>query len=465
MNPHRSLKHPPCVGLSLKNAESPGLFSVVKTYAKAGFSALSEGFVGWISLAHPPRAARWMRDAYPPYGSMRILRTSYLFRTYANMPQQDKIPKTGHARRGALTPLGRFCVNAMVVVLAFALSVSAFSAEPSTELKAYDPRIIYTGHFDTQDSNGPRCNASACSVRLRFKGSELSVKLNESGSVVNDTVQANGWQVIIDRKPTAVIAAKPGQHTYTIASGLPAGEHEIELFRRTEGFLGTSQILGFTHNQGASIEAARPRTRRLEVIGDSISCGYGNEATSALEPFSPHTENAYMTYGAIAARAFGADYFVTCWTGMRAWQDSGGDKIFPLPAPPSSSPPDAVLINLGTNDFRDEIPDPTEWSHAYLNLVKRIRAYYPKTIIYLATSPMLSDDWPAGQRMHTTHKSYLNKIAKTLQSMGDENIRIVRFRTQTTQDGVGADWHPNLTTHQRMADLWIEALRYDLNWQ
>ena len=67
--------------------------------------------------------------------------------------------------------------------------------------------------------------------------------------------------------------------------------------------------------------------------------------------------------------------------------------------------------------------------------------------------------------MYTTHKSYLSKVAKTLQSMGDENIRTLRFRTQTAQDGAGADWHPNQITHQRMADLWVEALRYDLNWQ
>ena len=353
----------------------------------------------------------------------------------------------------------------IVLASTLALSPAAFSDEPSTQLQAYDPKIIYTGRFDTHDASGPRCNASACSVRLRFKGSDLSVKLSESGSLAKDTAQANWWQVVIDNKPTGVIAAKPGQHTYTVATGLPAGEHEIELVRRTEGFLGTSQILGFTLSPGAVIETARPRTRRLEVIGDSISCGYGNEAKSALEPFSPQSENAYMTYGAIAARALGADYVVTCWTGMRAWRDAGVDKIFSIPVSAVPNPPDAVLINLGTNDFRDGIPDENAWSEAYIKLVKRVRAHYPKAIIYLASSPMLSDDWPEGQRMYTTHKSYLSKVAKTLQSMGDENIRTLRFRTQTAQDGAGADWHPNQITHQRMADLWVEALRYDLNWQ
>ena len=51
----------------------------------------------------------------------------------------------------------------------------------------------------------------------------------------------------------------------------------------------------------------------MEVIGDSISCGYGNEAANEHEHFSPTTENAYFSYGAIAARAFNADYTCIAW--------------------------------------------------------------------------------------------------------------------------------------------------------
>jgi hypothetical protein len=47
----------------------------------------------------------------------------------------------------------------------------------------------------------------------------------------------------------------------------------------------------------------------------------------------------------------------------------------------------------------------------------------------------------------------------------DLNIAIIDFGTQDVQhDGVGSDWHPNLVTHQKMADKLAAQIKQDLSW-
>ncbi|MEW5839031.1 MAG: SGNH/GDSL hydrolase family protein [Pseudomonadota bacterium] len=346
------------------------------------------------------------------------------------------------------------------------MSAPAYADAMDLPISADDHRIIYSPSFDMRNPKAPLCHGSACFLRVRFKGTHLGVLIKEAHGATGDK-DTNWWQAVIDGQISQTFAAQRGAHVYILASKLPPGEHEVELIRRTEGFLGPSQILGLSLSADAELLPARPRVRQIAVIGDSISCGYGNEASSAQMPFRPETENANMTFGAIAARALDADYVVTCWTGMRAYQDPGVERLFPpLAVEGASAPkPDAVVIALGTNDFRAGVPDEKAWSAAYIDLIKRIRSHYPDAMIYLAGSPMLSDEWPEGQKHHTALNSYLIRMIQSLQQTGDKKIGFLNFNTQNPADGIGADWHPNVKTHQRMAETLEEKLRHDLGWR
>lgn len=50
--------------------------------------------------------------------------------------------------------------------------------------------------------------------------------------------------------------------------------------------------------------------------GDSISAGYGNECRSEREHYTPRTQNAFMSYGAIAGRSVGAEVRIVAWSGV-----------------------------------------------------------------------------------------------------------------------------------------------------
>jgi hypothetical protein len=63
------------------------------------------------------------------------------------------------------------------------------------------------------------------------------------------------------------------------ASNLPNTEHTLTLVKRTEASIGSCQFLGFELGGELLPAPARP-ARRIEVIGDSICCGTGDEAVN-----------------------------------------------------------------------------------------------------------------------------------------------------------------------------------------
>lgn len=326
--------------------------------------------------------------------------------------------------------------------------------------------IRYSGRFDWGDPAGPRCSWSGSSVRIRFKGTALNVVLQAYPGE-----GMNFWQVVVDGEPSGVLSVEDGEHLYGVVCGLPEGEHLVELSKRTEFRLGTTQIRGFQLSAGGEILPLEERVRGIEVIGDSISCGYGNEATKKEEPFTAATENGWAAYGAAAAREMDADYVCVAWSGKKLWPDNSiiehYGRVLSLPETSewdfSSWQPDVVVINLGTNDFYAANPEERGWIAAYKELLARIRKNYPEAWIYCAVGPMLGD-WPEDRKPGRAIRSYLNKLMEQSALSGIEKIRLIDFGLQNIEDSPGADWHPGLKTHRLMAEQLKDALRKDLGW-
>ncbi len=351
-----------------------------------------------------------------------------------------------------------------LLLMGAAFPALAEDAALPVEIAATDTKLHYSGRFDTRDAKGPRCSWSACSVALKFKGAAANVKLNETGG--------NRFQVVVDGKPSNVLAPAKGSGVYALAANLPDGEHTVELVKRTEPNVGITQILGFQLSAGGTLLELTPSKRRIEVIGDSISCGYGNEGKDQNEHFKAETENAYMTYGAIAARELNADYVCAAWSGRKMWPNFTVPEIydFALPTDKASTwdftqqVPDVVLINLATNDFGKGNPDETKWCDAYKTFILHIRKNYPKAAIYCASGSMMSDGWPKDQKALSTLHRYLNSILEDLKKSGETNVRFIAFDPQDQKNGLGSDWHPSIKTHEIMAAKFVAAIKKDLGW-
>ncbi|RYG18151.1 GDSL family lipase [bacterium] len=325
---------------------------------------------------------------------------------------------------------------------------------------ASDPRIVTIGRFDRSEPGTLACEWSACEVRMKVKGDTLLVTAENSAK--------DFWQVVIDGKRTQVLTVQGPLAEYNIDLGSKA-IHDVSLVKRTEPFVGTTRFRSFEIPKGEIYQAKR-RTRLIEFVGDSITAAFGNEGASEKEHFKPETENAYLGYASLAARALDAEVRILAWSGRKMWPDNTMPEIYdrilptkPAPQPdPQDAPPDAVVINLATNDFAPKNPAEAGWSAAYEAFVRKLRAKYPKAHIYAALGSMMTDDYPVGNQSLSTARVYLNRLVAKI---GDPRFRLVEFDTQRYEDGIGSDWHPNLVTHRKMAIRLVEAIEKDLGWK
>ena len=334
-----------------------------------------------------------------------------------------------------------------------------------TAVPPYDRFIRQIGRFDGRDEKGPRCQWTASALELRMSGSELKATIDEKGS---------DWlQVFVDDAPYRIVKLVNGTQTVTLADGLNGREHTIRIVKCTEAGVGTIQYQGFTITDGKLLRPT-PRKRRIEVIGDSISCGFGNLGTSVNDQFKPETEDGTQTYGAFAASELNADYQCFAWSGRKLWPDFDIPSIYGLSLPSDTTSkwqfgeqiPDAVVINLGTNDFGKDNPDQKGWTDAYKAFIGRIRTNYPNAEIYAAVGSMMSDNWPPEHKALSTIRTYLNSVVGDVTSAGDKHVHDLEFSTQNVElDGGGAAWHPNVKTHHKMASVLIGALKRDLGWK
>ena len=145
------------------------------------------------------------------------------------------------------------------------------------------------------DETSQRFGWPGSGFALRFEGRRLTVRLGNHGE--------NSLVATIDGLRKRIDLA-PGEKTYTLFDG-PAGSHVFELRKRTEGDVGLVRFLG-AETDGRFLEAPLPE-RRILVIGDSISAGYGIEGAGPNCPFSPDTQNQTLTYAAQVAERFGAE--------------------------------------------------------------------------------------------------------------------------------------------------------------
>ncbi|MFH1496401.1 MAG: SGNH/GDSL hydrolase family protein [Verrucomicrobiota bacterium] len=326
-----------------------------------------------------------------------------------------------------------------------------------------DAHLRYVGRFDFGDPAGPRCAWSASRVELRVAGSgRVGVRLAESNRAL--------WQVVINGEAAGVISSRGPAATYVVAEDLPAGEHTIFLVRRTEFNTGGTQILGFEIDDVALLLPPVPRSRVIEVIGDSISCGYGNEAASQAERYTAETQNAWLTYGAITAERLNADYVCVAWSGKKLWPNNTIVEYYDhvLMSPSAAKwdfarfRPDAVVINLGTNDFARENPDADGWVAAARDFIRQVRRNYPSVPVFFCVGPMLSDR-NASCTPRTVMLGYLQRVVEETRGDGAP-VHIIDFGIQQMTDWIGADWHPSVDTHRKMADTLTAALRSELGW-
>jgi hypothetical protein len=337
------------------------------------------------------------------------------------------------------------------------------SQEATGVIDADDHGIRYVGRFSFADRKKAVFDWPGVSISARFEGTRCSVRLRDGGNL---------YAVSVDGGNPVVLVADTGS-VYTFAQGLADTVHTLLIRKRTEAFVGKAEFLGFILDKGKKLLAQDPGPdRRIEVIGNSITCGYGVEGTSASCTFSKETEDASKSYAAIVAEDLNADVSLVAYSGRGVVRNYGDkNKTSPEPMPDlydrtccydstgkwdfTRWVPQAVILNLGTNDFSTQPhPEKTVFQDAYIGLIRRILDQYAGVKVFCVCGPMIGEPC----------LGYIREVATQLRNGGEEVYFIeVKSSIMTTADW-GCDWHPNVKGQRKIAGVIVPVIRNAMNW-
>lgn len=304
---------------------------------------------------------------------------------------------------------------------------------------------------------------SGSTITAGFEGTEISIvlKILRNGPYGEDDY----FNVTVDNGQPYVLKITKGTDKYVLASGLKNGYHTVAVTKRTEGpFGGLIQFEGFDYGTGKAAPAPARRERRIEIYGDSISAGYGNEGTGT--GFRLNEENADLTYASITAKNLNAEYTAIALSGHGVHKSLSQSttevtpKYFDSNLYKTSSTyrfnqpdPDVVIINLGTNDYAIGVSD-ADYYASLTDFVAKIRRKYPDAYIVLTTCGGTNRPIDLLQQLVDTRKA----------KYGDEKIGRFIGDFEDLNGAFGADGHPSVYGHTQLANQLTDYLKEKLGW-
>lgn len=334
-------------------------------------------------------------------------------------------------------------------------SSSKSDASSTATFTETNSRLI--GRFDRTTNGQAKFTWPGSAIEFRFEGTKAAINI-ASQMQVRFEVKVDGT--------TNNLWVESGSRSYVLASNLASGTHTLRLTRVNESTAGVTSFISDLQVDGKLLTPPAAPQKRLLVIGDSITAGYGVEGTNEKCHYTLDTSNQQLTYAALAANTLGADLHAIAWSGIGAWR-SYGEKTTTNPTiltrypraladdatsiwNPTQYTPDAILINIGTNDYWDgAVTD--NYRLAVADLISKVQNDYGGKPIYLIVSPMLTN------KIHDSQKQVLTTLATA-------KIKVLDLGENNGSEGFGCDYHPNSITHARLGKVLEKTLKADLNW-
>lgn len=263
--------------------------------------------------------------------------------------------------------------------------------------------------------------------------------------------------------------------TVTIFHSEVEETHSIRFVKLTECFRAAVGVSSFIA-EGDFLRWTEKECKRIEFIGDSITCGFGNETNDGNRDFYAAEENGWMTHGAITARNMGMDVSFVCVSGISV------GKINDLPASYvmndlypytdrlledklaakrgqrkesyklwsfAEHVSDIIVLNLGTNDatqieFSADISEAEgTFRKNYYEFIKMIREYngkHPQIICAL------------GSIDYYLYDTIRRVVEQYKQENDDSRISCFKYTKMLMKGAdVGASFHPSVHRHEIMA--------------
>lgn len=331
-------------------------------------------------------------------------------------------------------------------------------------VSAHDNRIEYIGRFNFDDENQVRFSWPGSSILFAVEATDV-IQFRMSNYSVADTNHYGGrsfYYLLVDDKAPVKFACGSIDSLYRF-SGYERKIHEVRIYKLTETHVGVGAFHGVVLGTGQKlVKPWQVNERRIEFVGNSITCGYGVEGNNQHCDFSASTENNYLSYAAIASRELGLEASFISWSGKGVLRNYDMDSVntmrllydrtIPIESEiweyPIELAPEVVVINLGTNDFAHSNPNAISFERAYEQLIFEIRFYNPEAKIVCLIGPMMSEGWPKNHHVLSTFSAELKELIDELKLIGMEDLFIFEMSAQG-ELGYGCDWHPSTAQQEK----------------
>jgi len=269
-----------------------------------------------------------------------------------------------------------------------------------------------------------------------------------------------------------------------------SGEHVVRFIKLSECANGTLRITGVKAN-ASKIQPTEPGKKKIEFIGDSITCGYGVDGTEGA--FSTKTEDGSKTYAYKVAQKFDADFSLFAFSGFGiisgyttdgkrntvstvpqyydklgfSWYTQFGSDNTQIKETDwdfNNFVPDLIVINLGTNDGSylnsvagedNKESEREAFAAEYEVFLGTVRSAYPDADILCTLGIMGQDLYPQIEQAVESYRK----------NTGDKKVNAFKFNQQdVNKNGKGIDWHPAPQSHVDAAYELIEEIETLYGW-
>lgn len=349
-----------------------------------------------------------------------------------------------------------------------------------------EQNVKLTGRGMHDEDQNYWCALSGSGFECHFKGKQLTLKLigDKAAEIpANDenwvryAVFVNGIRTtegLLDNVVKVVPVICGTENSKEV-------EADIKFVKLSECAMSTIGICPIECDGEITPVPAKPL--KLEIIGDSITCGYGVDEYDPLVHFKTATEDFTKGYAYKTAKLLDADlrvfsisgwgiisgyvgspdeprltnqilppYYTKLGFSYQRFDDRDGLAPQDISYDFSQYVPDLIVINLGTNDY--------SWCTGHEDRYQMYVQEYAKFLHTVHNSNPFAKMLCVMGVMIDEIAPYMEQSVELFRKQsGFEDIHTMRFIPHDGSAGFGADYHPSPATHDKTAKELAEKIR------
>lgn len=330
------------------------------------------------------------------------------------------------------------------------------------------------------------CALSGSGVSFTFTGLKLDVEIfgDDRASSAKEAVQIEKARIAfyIDGERVLEDMVTCPQKIYSLIDSKYMVTHQVQIIKLSEAPMSVIGISRLLTDESAKILPLSGKRRKLEFIGDSITCGYGVDDSDLTHSFSTATEDVTKGYAYLTAQALNADYSMISYSGYGIYSGyTERERNLAELVPPyytkvgfsrgtingyriaqedwdfRTYKPDMIIVNLGTNDFsycQNHEKRLEEFIVLYQKFLQTIRKKNKNSYILCTYGMMNQELMPSIKKAIDSYK----------EANQDAKVSFFLLPLQSEADGYVINYHPSIITHIKSAEILTDKIRAIMNW-